>query len=175
MKYILAQNGHVYSVGQLMPPHMVPNDSPDVEVWALSLIVLGGQEHVYATYDNCGDAINAYNFVIAFIRSSYSMLDFPGENGSWPVVYAKGDIGLSGNLNGPVRPYDPERTSAGDPLGTEDDSPSSTKSGAIDALSGVMETYGLDPNDPNGLNGILEDESLLDGTPGGDRCLRLRS
>ena len=166
MKYILAQNGHVYSVGQLMPPRKDPNVIT-FEVWALSLIVLGGQEHVYATYDNCGDAINAYNFVITFIRSSYSMLDFPMGHGSWAKIYEKRDLGLSDGLDGPVsKPYNPEET-AGAPLGAKDDSTSSPESGAIDALSGVMETYGLDPNDPNGLNGMLEDELLLDGTPRG--------
>jgi len=167
MKYILSQDGYVYAVARLRPPGKTALLAQGISAgWGLFLVAVDGEVRRYATYDCYDDAINAYNFVIAFIRSSYSMLDFPGEHGSWPVVYAKGDVGLSGDLDGPVsKPYNPEET-AGAPLGAKDDSPSPTKSDAIDALSGVMETYGLDPNDPDGLNGMLEDESLLDGIPG---------
>jgi len=144
MKYILAQNGHVYSVGQLMPPRKDPNVIT-FKVWKLSLVAPDGQEHVYATYDNGGDAINAYNFVISFIRSSYSMLEFPGGKGSWPRIYEKRNLGLSRNLDYPVsKPYNPEGPLEG-PISRAF---GATTNISADMLKNVLVAYGVDSDDP---------------------------
>jgi len=100
MKYIRTQSGLVASVSQLLPPSKgMPGGG---EIWRLSLITTDGQRHTYAVCDSRQNAIEMYDFVVAFMRSSYSLLEFPATDGIrdddgnefWPVVYQDRNEGL---------------------------------------------------------------------------------
>jgi len=102
MKYIRAQDGSVVSVSQLLLPRK--GRPGDKEIWRLSLITADGQRYRYAVYENMDVASEVYAFVVAFMRSSYSLLDFPLTDSDefLPVVYEDRNEGLIDSGDAPA-------------------------------------------------------------------------
>lgn len=100
MKYIRTQSGSVVSVSQLLLPGK--GRLKDQEIWRLAAITMDSQRHTYAVYEDKNAAFESYRFVVAFMRSSYSLLEFPLIDGVlvvdsdefWPVVYKDRNEGL---------------------------------------------------------------------------------
>lgn len=103
MKYIRTQSGSVISVSQLLVPSKAHSEGR--EIWRLTAITADSQRCAYAAYENKDAATEAYEFVVAFMRSTYSLLEFissavVASDGDykgilpWPLVYEDRNEGL---------------------------------------------------------------------------------